>query len=184
MPSKQVGVCVLIHVQLFETPWIRLLCPWDFPGRNTGVGCYFLLQGIFPTQGWNQCLLPLLNWQERHDFFTISATWEAQHAICCCSVAKSCLTLCDPMDCRTPGLPVPHHLPEFAQVHDNWINDAIQPPHPLSPYSPSAFNLSQHQGLFQWVGFSHLVAKVLELQLQHQPLQCILYSGLISFKID
>ena len=77
MPSKQVGGCVLIHVQLFETPCIRLFCPWDFPGRNTGVGCYFLLQGIFPTQGWNQCLLPLLNWQERHDFFTTSATWEA-----------------------------------------------------------------------------------------------------------
>ena len=60
-----------------------------------------------------------------------------------------CLTLCDPMDCSTPDLPVPHHLPEFAQVH------AIQPSHPLMPSSPSAFNLSQHQGLFKWVGCLH-----------------------------
>ena len=66
---------------------------------------------------------------------------------CCCSVAQSCLTLCDPMDCSTPGLPVPHHLPEFAQVH--CIGDAIQPSHPLMPSSPFTLSLSQHQGLFQ-----------------------------------
>ena len=68
---------------------------------------------------------------------------------CCCSVAQSCLTLCDPMDCSTPGLPVPHHLPEFAQVNIPCISDAVQPSHPLMPSSPSALNLSQHQGLFQ-----------------------------------
>ena len=62
----------------------------------------------------------------------------------CCSDAKSCLTLCDPMDCRMAGLPVPHHLQEFDQVHVHCIGDAIKPPHPLSPSSPSAFNLSQH----------------------------------------
>ena len=55
------------------------------------------------------------------------------------------------MDCSTSGFPVPHHLPEFAQVHVHWISDAIQPSHPLSPPSPPALNLSQHQGLFQWV---------------------------------
>ena len=64
---------------------------------------------------------------------------------CCYSVAKACLTLCDPMDCRMPGLPVPHHLPECAQVHIHWIRDALQPSHHLSPSSPSAFNFSQHQ---------------------------------------
>ena len=58
-----------------------------------------------------------------------------------CSVAKSCLTLCNPMDCNTPGFPVPNHLPEFAQVHVHWISDAIQPAHPLSPPSPPALNL-------------------------------------------
>ena len=64
----------------------------------------------------------------------------------CCSVTKSCLTLCDPMGCSMPGLPVPHHLLEFPQGHVHWIGDYIQPSHPLLPCSPFAFNLSQHQG--------------------------------------
>ena len=88
---------------------------------------------------------------------------------CCRSVAQSCPTLCDPMDCSMPGLPVPHHLPEFAQVHVYCISDAIQPSHPLTP--SSAFNLSQHQGLFQWDSSSHQVTKIVELQLQHQSFQ-------------
>ena len=67
----------------------------------------------------------------------------------CCSVAQLCPTLCDTMDCSMPGLLVPHHLPEFAQVHIPYISDAIQASHPLTPSSPSALNLSQHQGLFQ-----------------------------------
>ena len=65
----------------------------------------------------------------------------------CCSVAQSCLTLCDPMDCSTSGLSDPHHLPEFAQVHVHCVSDAIQSSHPLMPSTPSALNLSQHQGL-------------------------------------
>ena len=76
----------------------------------------------------------------------------------------------DPMDCSTPGFPVLHSLPEFAQIHVHWVGDAIQPSHPLSSPSP-ALNLSQHQGLCQWVSSSHHVAKVLELQLQHQSFQ-------------
>ena len=68
--------------------------------------------------------------------------------LCCCTVAQSCLTLRDPMDCSTPGFPVPQHLPEFAQVHVHWIGDAIQPSHPLSPSSPSAFNFPQQGGFF------------------------------------
>ena len=67
--------------------------------------------------------------------------------ICCCSIAKLCPTLRDPVDCSTPGFLVPHHLPEFAQVHVLWISNAIQPSHPLSPPSPHALSLSQHQGL-------------------------------------
>ena len=86
--------------------------------------------------------------------------------LCCCSVTNLCLTLFDPMDCSTPGFPVLHYLPEFAQTHVDWVHDAIQPSHPLSSPSPPALNLSQHQGLFQWVGSSRQVAKVLELQLQ------------------
>ena len=75
------------------------------------------------------------------------------------------------MDCSTRGFPVRHHLWEFSLVHIRCIGDAIQPSHPLSPSSPSAFNISQHQGLFQWVSSSHQVAKVLDLQLQHQSFQ-------------
>ena len=75
------------------------------------------------------------------------------------------------MDCSTPGLPVHHQLPEFTQTHVRRVGDAIQPPHPLSSPSPPAFNLSQHQGPFQGVSSSHQVAKVLELQLQHQSFQ-------------
>ena len=74
--------------------------------------------------------------------------------------------LCDPMDCSIPGFPVYHQLPEFTQAHVHWISDAIQPSHPLSSPSPTALNLSQHQGLFQWVSSSHQVAKVLEFQFQ------------------
>ena len=89
------------------------------------------------------------------------------------SVAQLCPTFCDPMDSSTPGLPVHHQLPEFTQTHVHWVSDAIQPSHPLSSPSPPAFNLSQHQGLFQWVSCSHQVAKVLEFQLQHQSSQWI-----------
>ena len=84
------------------------------------------------------------------------------------SVAQSCPTLCDPMDCSPPGLPVHHQLPEFTQTHVHWFSDAIQ------PSQPPAFNLSQHQGLLKWVSSSHQVAKVLEFQLQHQSFQSVL----------
>ena len=94
-------------------------------------------------------------------------------------VQSLCPTLCDPMDCNMPGSPVLHHLPELAQTQ---VSDAIQPFHPLSSPSPPAFNFSQHQGLFQWVGSLHQVAKVLEFQLQHQSFNE--YSGLISFRMD
>ena len=90
----------------------------------------------------------------------------------CCSVTKSCLTICDPMDCSTPGSSVLHYFREFANIHVHWASDGTQPSRPLSPSSP-AFSLSQHQGLFQWVGFLHQVTKVLELQHQHQSFQWI-----------
>ena len=81
-----------------------------------------------------------------------------------CSLTQSCPTLHDPMNRSTPGLPVHHQLPEFTQTHVHWVRDAIQPSHPLSSASPPrdlSFNLSQHQGLFQWVNASHEVAKEL-----------------------
>ena len=69
----------------------------------------------------------------------------------CCSVAQSCPTLCNSMDCSTPGFPVFHYLLEFAQTHVHWVDDAIQLSHPLLPPSPPVLNLSQYQGLSQWV---------------------------------
>ena len=89
------------------------------------------------------------------------------------SVTQSCMILCDPIDCNTTGFPVHHWLPTLVQTHVHWIGDAIQPSHPLSSPSHPVFNLSQHQGLFQWVSSLHQVAKVLELQLQHQSFQWI-----------
>ena len=86
------------------------------------------------------------------------------------SVAQSCLTLCDPMNHSTPGLPVHHQLLESTQTHVHRVGDAIQPSHPLSSPSPAP-NPSPHQGLFQWVNSSHEVARVLEFQLQHQSFQ-------------
>ena len=80
----------------------------------------------------------LLNHEVQH-----SPPWSAAST----SSAQLCLTLCDPVDCSTQGLPVHHQLPEFIQTHVHWVGDAIQPSHPLSSPSPSAFNFSQHQGL-------------------------------------
>ena len=97
-------------------------------------------------------------------------------------VSQSCLTLCDPMDCSTPGFPVHHQLPELAQTHVHWVSDAIQPSHPLSSPSPPAFNLPQLQGLSkesvlcirwpEWWSFTFSISPSNE------------YSRLISFRID
>ena len=87
------------------------------------------------------------------------------------SVAQLSPTFWDPMNRSTPGLPVHHQLLEVTQTHVRWVSGAIQPSHPLLSPSPPALNLSQHQGLFQWVSSWHQVAKVLEFQLQHQSFQ-------------
>ena len=92
------------------------------------------------------------------------------------SVQFSCsviLTLCDPMVCSMPGLPVHHQLLKITQTHVHWVGDAIQPSHPLLSPSPPAFNLDQHQGLFKWVSSSHQMAKILKFQHQHQSFQWI-----------
>ena len=98
------------------------------------------------------------------------------------SVAQSCLTICDPMDCSMPSFPVHHQLPDLTQTHVHWVSDAIQSSHPLSSPSPPTCNISQHQGPFKWVSSSPQVAKGLEYQLQHYSFNG--YSGLISFSTD
>ena len=98
------------------------------------------------------------------------------------SVVQSCLTLCNPMNCSTPGLPVHHQLLEFTQTHVHRVSDAIQPSHPLSSPSPPAPNPSQHQSLFQRVNSSHEVAKVWSFSFSIISSKEI--PGLISFRMD
>ena len=99
----------------------------------------------------------------------------------CGSVAQSCPTLCDPMDCSMPGLPGHHQLLELPQTHVRWASDAIQPSHPLPSPSP-AFTLSQHQSLFKWVNSFQQVAKYWSFSFGISPSNK--YSGLISFRMD
>ena len=108
-------------------------CPWQMLKKNT-----------ISTSCWSLCKLELLNELSRN--LLRCRTWSF-------SLSFS-PTLCNPMDCSTPGFPLLHGLPEFAQTHVHWVNVTLQPSHPLSPPSPPALNLSQHQGLFQWVGSS------------------------------
>ena len=96
------------------------------------------------------------------------------------SVAQLCPTLCNSMDCSTPGLPVHHQLVESTQTRVLWVGDAIQPSHPLLSPSPLSLNLSQHQGLFKWVSSSHQVAKVLDFQFQHLSFQWTLRTDIFQ----
>ena len=99
------------------------------------------------------------------------------------SVTQLCLTLCNAMDCSTPGFLVHHQLLELIQTHVHWVGDAIQLPHPLSSPSPPAFNLSQHQGLFQWVSSLHqLASKYWSFSFSISPSRE--YSGVISFRME
>ena len=106
----------------------------------------------------------------QHQIICYLATQPA--CFCCSSATKLRLTPCDPMDCSTPGFPAHQHLLEFAQIDVHCVGDAIRPSHPLSSPSP-ALNLSQHQGLSQWVSSSHQVARPLEFQVQHQSFQWV-----------
>ena len=115
-----------------------------------------------PSQKLRLCkatFSPVIRWQLSQKMSRRGdSQWRSPlcHVLQLSSVAQSCLTLCDPMDCSTPGLPVHHQLPELAQTHVHQVSDAIQSSHPLSSPSPPAFNLSQHQRLFKWVS-SHQV---------------------------
>ena len=105
---------------------------------------------------------------------TLGNHWFNFCPYCCCySDAELCLTHWDPMDCSILGFPVLHSLPEFAQTQVHWVNDTIQPSHPLSSPSPPARNLSQPQGLFQWVS-----SLCICISSSNE------YSGLISFMTD
>ena len=115
-------------------------------------------------------------------FFPTSATWEVPVVVQFSSVTQSCSTLWNPMNCSTLGLPIQHQLPEPTQTHVHWVSGAIQPSHPLSSPSPLAFDLSQHQGLFKWVGSLHQWPKYWSFSFSISPSNE--YSGLISFRMD
>ena len=158
--------CCILHLTLpWPHIWVLLQMPTfplPVPASFHQHLCISLSEKLFPT---SQARLDSLS----SYFIRMSQCRIIQFS----SVAQSCPTLCDPMDCSTPGLPVLHHLPEFTQTHVHWDCVAIQPSHPLSSPSPPTFNLSQHQDLFKWVSSSHQMAKVLEFQLQHQSFQWI-----------
>ena len=144
----------------------RLCHPWDSPGKNTGVGCYFLLQCMkvkSESEVTQSC--PTL---QPHGLqpTRLLCPWDfpgkstgvgcpcllRKHALSLVqfsSVTQSCLTLCNPMNRSMPGPPVHHQLLEFTQTQVHRVSDAIQPSHPLSSPSPPAPNPSQHQSIFQ-----------------------------------
>ena len=130
----------------------------------------------------SKILLLYEKWQELQFIFDFNRSRIDSVIFHFSSVAQSCPTLCDPMKCSTPRLPVHHQLPESTQTHIHRVGDAIQPSHPLPSASPPVPNPSEHQSLFQCVNSSHQVAKVLVIQLQHQYFQK--HPELISFKMD
>ena len=183
-PSESQGVSackVTSVVSDSATPWIVSLplssVHGDGPGKHTGVSCHAFLQGIF----WTQIkpvspAAPAL----QEDSLTLSHQENPRK-----SIQFSCSAVSDslwPHRLQHVCFSVVHYLLEFAQTHVHWVSDAIQSTHPLSSPSPPAFNLSQHQGLFQWVGCSHQVQKFwsfsFSISLSNE------YSGLISLRID
>ena len=143
------------------------------------MGCHALLQGVFPTQGSNPCLLQLLHCRR------ILYGWdtrEARHRYLFGSVTQLCLTLCNPMDCSTPGFLVHHQHPELTQTHVHWVSDATIS-FPVVPSAP-AFNLSQHQGLFQGVSSSATIRWPNYWSFSFSISPSNDYSGLISFRMD
>ena len=112
----------------------------------------------------------------------LSKQYQSISGYCCCSVAKWCPTLCDPMDCSMPGFPVRHHLPELAQTHVHWANDAIQPSYPLLPPFPFAFNHFPHQVFSSEMALRIRWPKYWSFSFSISPSSE--YSELISFRID
>ena len=164
--------------------WAKYACSMiandtHFSSRSPSIVRLKETQGEGQTSPWVPVVLIVQVWlclsQFVHAFVPIrlSFTNVTLSTVLFSSVAQLCVTLCYPMDCSTPGFPVHHQLTELTQTHVHWVSDAIQPSHPLSSPSPSTFNLSQFQGLFQWVSSSHQVAKILDFQLQHQSFQWI-----------
>ena len=161
---------LFLHIHLSQFPLLPTYIPGViFPGPTSYRDMLCVIMRLWPQISFSKLGWPMertsVTW-ERH-----SCNWNhlrcflSGSSVQFSSVAQSCLTLWDPMNCSAPGLPVHHQLLEFIQTHIHQVGDAIQPSHPLSSPFPPAPNPSQHQSLFQWVNSSHDVAKVLEFQL-------------------
>ena len=146
------------------------LCSWNSPERILKWVAISFSRGSSQPRYWT-CVSYISCLGRQILYHCI--TWKVQNRGLVQFSCLVCPTLCDPVGCSTPGLPVHHQLPEFTQTHVHWVGDTIQPSHPLPSPSPPDFNLSQHRGHFKWVSYSHQVAKVLEFQFQHQSLQWI-----------
>ena len=144
-----VCVCVRTHAHSCLILWdlldysLRGPSVHDIFQEYTGVGCHFLLQGIFLTHEWKLCLLSLLHWQVHS--LPLVPSGKPHLRSCCCSVAQSCPTLCDPMDYSTPGFPVLHQQASSSLL-ELMCTELVMPSNRLilSSFSPPAFNLSQH----------------------------------------
>ena len=178
---------IKIVLPVFTIVWVKLHCISLLPERKSQghsektrafwrgkvktvlssqvSDAFLLVYTLHPSSSFLEKSTPNMSSSDAFSYIVCSVPFS--------SVTQSCLTLCNPMDCSTPGFTVHHWLPELTLTHVHQVSDAMQPSHPLSSLSSLAFNLSQHKGLFEWVSSSHQVAKVLEFQLQHQSFQWI-----------
>ena len=145
-------------------PFHVLICRGTFNFKESYM-LFFVFQGPFVfisswKTGTSRVVPSSQDWG--HEMERICGFFSVTFSVQFSSVTQSCLTLCDPVNCSTPGLPVHHQLPELTQTHVHRVDNAIQPSQPLLSPFPPAPNPSQHQSLFQWVNSSHEVAKVLE----------------------
>ena len=166
---------------------ISFLCSWKRAYIYVGMNMYgfiFLIKLILISVHIDMCLHIF---REKERMYVCVCLWR-ESWFCLVlhtsvsSVPWSCLTLCEPMDWTIPRLPVHHQLPEFTQTHVHWVDDAIQPSHPLSSPSPPTFNLSQHPGLFKWARSCIRWPKYWSFSFSISSSSQ--YSGLFSFRMD
>ena len=148
--------------------FLKLFCNWVTWGLLKTTNAYTVLSVKWIASGKLLYNSASPAWTYSGGMGGRKEAWEGGDYIYISSITQLCLTPCDPMNRSTPGLPVLHQLPDPTQTQVHWVGNAMQPSHPLLSPSPSALNISQHQGLFKWVSSSHQVAKILEFQLQHQ----------------
>ena len=162
---------IYVHTNLgYSLGYVRCVLKGDWRNSKGPFHGQEISASIMKHKGKNE---------ENHKQENTNGFINSSHSVQFTSVTQSYPTLCEPMNCSTPGLPVHHQPPDSTQTHVHWVSDAIQPPYPCWLSSPPALNLSQHQGFFHLTGSSHQVAKVLELQLQHQSFQWISRVGFL-----